>query len=83
MWAGPAAGRRNRNTKINAPVAGILCQCNAAVMPDRCSVRAMARDSGLPARAPPSDPRCRGRFATDVVANFAVPGRRAKAMGRD
>jgi len=39
-----------RNRKINAPVAGILCRCNAAVMPDRCSVRPMARDR----------PRCRG-----------------------
>jgi hypothetical protein len=37
-----------RNRKINAPVAGILCQCNAAVMPDRCSVRPMARDRGCP-----------------------------------
>ena len=37
-----------RNRKINAPVARVLCQCNAAVMPDRCSVRPMARDRGCP-----------------------------------
>jgi len=40
------------NGKINAPVAGVLGQCNAAVMPDRCSVHPMARDRGCPCVLP-------------------------------
>ena len=37
-----------RETGKSMRPAGVLCQCNAAVMPDRCSVRPMARDRGCP-----------------------------------
>jgi hypothetical protein len=69
---------RSRNRKINAPVAGVLCQFNAAVMPDRCSVRpiGVARACSTVRSALP------GRFATDVAANHAVPGHAKSSAGR-
>ena len=68
-----------RNRKINAPVAGILCECNAAVMPDPC-----ARWRAIGAARAYSTVRSAlpGRFATDVAANHAVPGRAKASAGR-
>ena len=68
--------------KFNAPVAGVLCQRNAAVMPDRCSVRPIARDRGCPRVLHRPIPALPGRFATDVAANHAVPGRAKSSAGR-
>jgi len=64
-----------RNRKINAPVAGVLCQCNDAVMPDRCSVRPMARDRGCP-RVLHRPIRAAGALRNGRCGkNYAVPGR--------
>jgi hypothetical protein len=53
--------------------AGVLCQCNAAVISDRRSVRLMACDRG---RACSNDRTALPvGFTTDVAANYAVPGR--------
>jgi hypothetical protein len=39
---------RQEIDKINVTVAEVLCECNAAVMPDWCSVNPMAPDRGWP-----------------------------------
>ena len=70
-----------RNRKINAPVAGIPCQCNTAVLPDgaQCArwraIGAVHACSTVRSALP-------GRFATDVAANHAVPGRAKSSAGR-
>jgi hypothetical protein len=60
------------NRKINAPVAGVLCQCNAAVMPDRCSVRPMARDRGCP-RVLHRPIRAAGAFRNERCGKLCSP----------
>jgi len=67
--------------KINAPGAGVLCQCHAAVMPCRSSVRPMARDRGAHACSSVGS-ALPGRFATEVAANHAVLGRAKSSAGR-
>jgi hypothetical protein len=57
------------------PTPASYANCNTAVMPDRCSLRPMARERGCPRVLPRPIPALPGRFATDVAANHAVPGR--------
>ena len=54
---------------------------NAAVMPDRCPVRPMAHDRGAARACSTCRSALPGRFATDVAAKYAVPGRAKSNAG--
>jgi hypothetical protein len=56
------------------------CANVTLVMPDRCSVRPMAR-SRLAARVPPSDPRCRGASQRSLRQIMQSPGAPKQARG--
>ena len=59
--------------KINPPIVGVLCSCNAAVMTDRCCVRRLCSVRVDGARSTAGS-ALSGRFATSVSANHAIAG---------